>query len=222
MDVSELQTRLATAQERLKKAIKAMAPKHKGGEWEELKLAHANQLSIERELAAAKGDEYAVPLDFPVKWDVGAPLPHLIANDYKTFLIFLVHAPDPNWDGTYVTVRDPHGGTQEQLALVEFVRCASVKMGTPNDEVLSGHPLHGKGLNEYTAQLVENSKWLRELEAINKVHPGYKAERWLKLKHYIFWFHDSSFECVAESFKVEVHQDSLSGLYAKVGKMLFG
>ena len=68
------------------------------------------------------------------------------------------------------------------------------------------HPLNGKGSAPYTAQRVVNSRWIKELEAINSVHHGYRPEMWRELNHYIFWFHDSTFECVAQSFKVEVHR----------------
>ncbi len=140
--------------------------------------------------------------DFPVKWDVGAPLPHVIADEHRTFIIFYVREIDPNWDGTYVTVKNPADGCVESLALVEFKRCASFRMGTPNDEVLEGHPLSGRGLDSYTAQVVQNSRWINELETINKVHSGYREDRWRELTHYILWFHDSTFECIAESYKV--------------------
>ncbi len=82
LNIREIQKKLCTAQERLERAIKALAPKHKGGEWEEFRAACGTVLVLERELASAKGEQYAVPLDFPVKWCVGAPLPHLIANDH--------------------------------------------------------------------------------------------------------------------------------------------
>ena len=80
----ELEKQLAKAQERLDRAMKALAPKHKGGEMEEYRAAHAELLRLEREVASAKGEEHAVPLGFPVQWDIGAPLPHLLVNDYRT------------------------------------------------------------------------------------------------------------------------------------------
>src|SRR5947209_3670485 len=76
-------------------------------------------LRLERELAAAKGEEHAIPLDFPVQWDAGAPLPHLLRNDYRCFLTFYVREDDPDWDGTYVHVKDPGSPDVESLALVE-------------------------------------------------------------------------------------------------------
>ena len=198
----------------------ALAPEHKGGEWEECLAASEAVLGLERELAAAKGEEHAVPLDFPVLWDTGAPLPHVIQNDYKTFLTFYVREADPNWDGSYVTVKDPGDGSVETLALVEFFGCSSAKLGSPNDEVFEGHPLNGKGLDGYTAQRVVNSRWLAELEAVNSVHRCYDPARWRNLNHYVFWFHDSTFECVAESFKVEVFRESMAEMLARVCQRL--
>ena len=98
--------------------------------------AHATLMSAERELSAAKSEQYAVPLDFPVKWDAGVPLPHLFVNDYRTYLTFYVAEPDPNWDGRHVKVKDPGSGLTELLALVEFKRCRCARLGVPNDEVL--------------------------------------------------------------------------------------
>ena len=102
------------------------------------------------------------------------------------------------------------------MALVEFERCGSKKLGSPNEEVFHGHPLYGKGLDGYTAQIVRNSKWLAELEGINQVHERYDSDRWRKLKHFVFWFHDSTFECIAEDYKVEVFHETLAQILARV------
>jgi hypothetical protein len=203
MSISELETALQKALERQEKALKALAPKHKGGEQEEYSSAFEAVLQAERALAAAKGEEYAVAIDFPVSWCTGAPLPHLLQSDNRTFLVFFLPNTDPDWDGSWVNVRNPNSPVAEKLAVVEFERCACTKMGTPNDEVFHGHPLHGKGLAGYRALAVENSSWLKELEAINAVHSCYDPKSWRELKHYILPFHDSTFECVARSFKVE-------------------
>jgi hypothetical protein len=137
-------------------------------------------------------EEFAETIEFPVKWDIGAPMPHLLTNGYRTFLVF------------YLKDDYSEGDRTELVALVQFLRCVSVKLGDPNDEVLHGHPLYGKGLEPYSAQIVRNSTWVKELETINKVHSQYKPEFWSELNHYIFWFHDQTFECVAKSYEVEV------------------
>jgi hypothetical protein len=218
--IAELETALREAQARQSRAIAALAPKHRGGEMEEFRAARTAVLQAERNLAAAKGEEYVVPIEFPVCWDTGAPLPYLLQNDYRTFLAFFLREVDPNWDGTYVTVRNPNSSLSEKLALVEFERCICTKMGTPNDEVLHGHPLHGKGLAGYEAMAVENSTWLKALERTNAVHGAYNPESWRRLKHYILPFHDSTFECVARGFKVEVFEMPLSDLLSDICKRL--
>jgi len=56
--------------------------------------------------------------------------------------------------------------------------------------VFHGHPLNGKGLEGYSPLRVKNSLWIKELEAINSIHSGYRPESWRSLNHYIFGFHD--------------------------------
>ena len=68
-DIHELERQLKKAEERHQRAMKALAPKHKGGEWEEYWAANREVLRLERLLAAAKGEEYAELCDFPLKWD---------------------------------------------------------------------------------------------------------------------------------------------------------
>src|SRR5215471_9381435 len=149
--VAEIQRALAAAQERRARAMQAR-------DFEQFGAAQAALLSAERALAAALNEPHAMPIEFPVQWDGGAPLPHLLQNDNRSFLAFvLADAERPN-----------------SLGIVEFKRCICTKMGTPNDEAFHGHPLNGKGLQLYRALEVKNSPWIRELEAINSVHRAYK------------------------------------------------
>jgi hypothetical protein len=221
VSIPELQCALAAAQMRFERATRARAPKHKGGELEEFAEAHEAVLAAERALAAAQNEPYAVPIAFPVQWDTGAPLPYLLQNDYRTFLVFFLRDVDPAWDGTYVGVRRAGSPDPSNLAVVEFKHCVCTKMGTPNDEVFHGHPLNGKGLQAYRALQVKNSSWIKELEAINSVHRGYRPDSWSSLKHYIFGFHDSTFECVASSFAVEARAMTLPETLAEIcGKLV--
>jgi len=200
--VSERELRLAleTAKKRLARATKAIAPKHKGGEMAEFDAAYEAMLAAERLLAAELGEPHAVPLEFPVQWAIGTPVPHLITTDNQTFLLFLLRDAQLQRDGFYAALENPDA---EHVATVEFKGCVSAKMGAPNDEVFQGHPLHGKGLVVYRPLRVLNSTWIRELEAINSVHSQFTADRWNTLNHYIFGFHDCTFECVAQSFVVQ-------------------
>jgi anti-anti-sigma factor len=193
---------LQAAREELSVAAAALAPKHKGGEQERFRAAHDHCISLERELARATGDECAVEIEWPVQWDVGAPLPHVVSSGSRTYLIYLVSEPDPNWDGSYVTMIDPTFSEKRSIAVVEFESCLVYKFGAPNDEALAGHPLHGRGLVGYRAHTVERSRWIGEHEKINSVHPLHKPG-WEKLfTHYVLAFHDETFECIARNHYV--------------------
>jgi hypothetical protein len=217
---TNLEKQLAKANDRLKAAIAAIAPKHKGGEMEEFQAAHQAVLQAERDLADSKGEPHAVPFNFPVKWDIGAPSPFLLCSEHRAFLTFYVSERDANWDGTYVKVIDPASTNTASLCLVTFNGYASAKFGHPNDEVLSGHPLAKRGLEGYTAQIVKNSPWLREVAKTNSVHRGDRPESWAALNHYVFWFHDSTFECLAKSYEVELTSESMPDLLNRVRTML--
>jgi hypothetical protein len=211
-DLGDISRRLEIARDRRSRASRKLAAQAPRSVWDEYEAAANEVLRLERLQAVAKGEEYAEPIDFPVKWDTGAPMPHLFVTDNRALLAFLLSEPDPEWDGTNPRERSPAEKEPLPLALVEFEWCLSAKLGGPNDEVFSGHPLAGRGLAAYTAQRVVNSRWLEELDTINSVHPRYSQETWRDLQHYIFWFHDTTFECLAESFKVEVHRIRMSDL----------
>ncbi len=137
-NIHELERSLQVAVERLQRVISALAPKHKAGEWEEYHAANQEVLLLERQLAAATGEEFAEPCGFPLKCDAGAPMPHLMVNDNRALLAFLLSEPDPAWDGSYVTIKSPADDRPEALGLVEFDHCISARLGAPNDEVFEG------------------------------------------------------------------------------------
>jgi hypothetical protein len=140
---------------------------------------------------------------------IGAPLPIVLSCEHITVIAFYLNDTSDGWDGVSVRVitSDTAG---EPLAIVRFSICYSSTFGPPNDEAFSGHPLASRGLKPYGAFVIENSSWIRGLERMNAVHPYHKPERFWTRKHYIFTFHDSTFECVADGYSVEVHESSLS------------
>lgn len=142
---------------------------------------------------------------------VGAPLPILLSDEHKILLAYIVQDTPSDWDGTSVRVVDP-STSGEPLALVEFNSYSSFMFGAPNDEAFEGHPLANRGLHSYGAFQIENSSWIRQLEMMNAVHPFHKSERFKRLKHFVFAFHDSTFECVAEECTVSQHEGSLENL----------
>lgn len=188
--------RLSAAQERVK---------HLGGGGGDLKSWRAalDELhQAERELAAEGGKQHAVVIDIGGAWDVGAPMPHLLAGPSSTFIVCYARDVDPDWHGTYVTMRSPADEDMSPLLLIEITRCYDVRMGGPNDEAINGHPLHGQGLSGYQAHEVVNSDWLEHVIRVNSVHPHHSDERFRQLHHYLLPFHDEMVEALGQSIQV--------------------
>jgi hypothetical protein len=109
----------------------------------------------------------------------GAPMPQLLANDVSLVLAYEMA---------------PSG---QECAVVKFVFPYAHYFGPPNDEAPRGHPLAQRGLKPYGIFEVRNSSWIGALERINKVNARHSARRFEALRHFIFTFHDKTFECVA-------------------------
>jgi len=196
----EAERHLDRARTRVRELSAAIHAAHGSGDWDGLRAAQQDVLAAEREVARIAGDEYAEELDFELRWDTGAPLPHVVANGHRTFLLFYLPNRDPDWDGTWVRVVDPAAPQPHPLGVVEFHRVHAVTLGGPNDEALDGHPLSGKGLRAYAAHRVVNSRWIADAERVNSVHPQHRGGWHGRLHHYVFCFHDETFECLAGSF----------------------
>lgn len=138
---------------------------------------------------------------------VGAPMPIILSDEHRVLLAYVIEErPDVSLESLQ------SGG--EDFALIEFHRCRSFMFGSPNDEAFSGHPLAARGLRPYACFQVEDSSWIRQLERMNSVHPSHDPARFARYKHYVFAFHDSTFECVAEDFKVTEHSGTWESLLA--------
>lgn len=186
-------------------------------------LLFKQKRKLQRELLLEKGEETAVLLDYPFLWDTGAPLPRVISNGYKTFLMYYIGENDPAWKAQAQTheINDLKTGHDDIIALVEFNHCYCYRFGGINEEVISGHPLFEHGLEAYAAHIIENSKWIQEQSKINAVHKNYSQALWDKRKHYVFTFHDEIFECIADGYKVEVFKGKMKTVYDEATKRLF-
>jgi hypothetical protein len=190
-DLKILRQAVEVASARLDEAARRLAPKQVGGEIEAYEAAFQDLMFAERNLAEAEGRPYAVLQDCPLQWDVGAPLPTLLQSDNQTFLFFLLARND------------------EGAGVLEFDRCLSTTFGSPGDETFEGHLLHGSGFEPYRAMRVVNSPWIEQLAQIDSVHPRHDPDSYAEAHHFIFPFHDSTFECVARSFTASKVDDPL-------------
>jgi len=80
------------------------------------------------------------------------------------------------------------------LIRIDISGYASVRMGSPNDDALHGHPLHGRGLVPYEAHEVHNSAWLEEHIRVNSAHPAHRDASWRQQRHILLAFHDEMVE----------------------------
>lgn len=141
--------------------------------------------------------------------DTGAPLPMILCDEHHLLISNFVSEPDPKWDGSYTTMVSPESDGMA-IACVRFKWPSAHMFGPPNDEAFSGHPLAARGLQPYAVFEVHDSSWIRKLERMNSVHRSHNRERFLEgRRHFVFAFHDSTFECVADGFEVEMLRGSM-------------
>jgi hypothetical protein len=160
-----------------------------------------------------------IPIKEIPQSSIGAPIPVVFSDEFVTVVAFYLEDISDDWDGTSVRIvsKETEG---EPLALVKFSICYASMFGPPNDEAFGGHPLSKLGLEPYGAFLIENSSWIRGLEQMNSVHPCHRPERFRALKHYVLSFHDSTFECVADDYTVELHESSLKKILPRMIELL--
>lgn len=166
-----------------------------GGDSPRARAQRQRQLGLERSTASELGLPYAQPVDLGVKWDADTPRPVLLSS-LRTFVVFYLSVYDPVTGRTNPRIRDPRA--DHGIGVVEFKRMTSIKIGSPNDEVVRGHPLWGSGLEFYSAHEVENSSWITELMEVDRAHERFDESLWSGRRHFLLTFHDETLECVAK------------------------
>jgi len=115
-------------------------------------------------------------------------MPVLLADDF-TLLLCYEMAPD-----------------NAELAAITFMHPVAHYLGPPNDEAIEGHPLASRGLTAYGIFEVLSSSWIRSLDDMNRVHPLHNPKRFSTLRHFVFTFHDATFEIIADGIDaVKIH-----------------
>jgi hypothetical protein len=148
------------------------------------------------------GDE-VIELKTAPQSSVGAPNPMVLAGERDVFLAYFTEGKSCGGGGSVSVVDINTDG--ESVAVVRFRHCWAHMFGPPNDAAFAGHPLADRGLTPYGVFEIRESSWVRKLERMNAVHQYHDKHRFMRdKKHFVFSFHDATFECVAESFTVEV------------------
>jgi len=80
--------------------------------------------------------------------------------------------------------------------------------------LLGGHPLWGRGLGFYSIHEVLNPTWLAHVDAQNlKAFPDHAG---YELRHFVFTFHDSTFECLAADLTLTLSTQPTTTLLANL------
>ncbi|HEY1174238.1 MAG TPA: hypothetical protein VGH19_22925 [Verrucomicrobiae bacterium] len=195
--ISDLEQQLAQARRHTEKA------QLERFSWKELTAAFEALASAQRALAAAKGMPYAVPYDIGFKPEAAVPDPIIFQSEDAIMLAFCAVKEMP--DG----MRADAG-----FGIIDFKGCMATKFGYPNDEALPGHPLYEWGLSAYDVFEVINSKWVKEMAEQNKV--VFPEHTMSPRRHFIFTFHDTTFECVTR----ELHASLSTKSYPEISEEL--
>jgi hypothetical protein len=100
-------------------------------------------------------------------------------------------------------------------AVVEFKRCIVSRFGYPNDEVRWGIPYYkdaSHGIYE-----VQNSSWIKEIVRLNRYRFPNTKDDYVR-RHFVFAFHDSTFECLADDFSLEVVDEPYEVVFARISR----
>lgn len=137
---------------------------------------------------------------------IGAPCPLLVADGSHLRLAYYLQDDrlDVDWESAPVRPPSRPGTSEDLCGLVTIEHPYAHMFGPPNDEAFSGHPLAARGLEPYSVFEVDGSSWLRSLARMNSVHPYHKDAHFSAYKHFVFSFHDETFECIAEGFTIEL------------------
>ena len=158
------------------------------------------------------GDDRVEELKSVPESCAGAPMPFVIADEHHVLLAYLTSQPAPNRDGTVTN-------TESVVAIVTFARPSLHMFGPPNDEAYGGHPLAKHGLRAHSASEVHSSSWRQRRIEMNRVHYRHSDAIYDGLRHFIFAFHDSTFECLAHDFDVALFSGSMQRAVAHMASL---
>jgi len=145
--------------------------------------------------------ERIVKLDVGCRPEAAVSGPVLLQTDDATFLTF--NAVRETADGTYADA-----GT----AIIEFKACSATKFGYPNDEAWIAIP-RTKNL-DYGVYEVLDSAWKSEISQLNR-YAFPETKEWGG-RHFLILFHDSSFECVAQDYEIEITHELYEDIWTRV------
>ena len=154
-----------------------------------------------------------VELDLGVRPEASGAV--CLQTERATFLTFNAVRPTGR-QSQYGEFMDDAG-----TAVVEFKLCLVSRFGYPNDEARWGIPQY-KDLS-YGIYEIKHSSWVEEIIRLNKFRFANTSEGWIRKKrHFLFTFHDDTFECLADDLKLEVVNEPYDITFQRIRSYAFG
>ncbi len=217
--IADLQKQLEEAQKQ-----KTQALLEKSGEYFSTSEKYA---SVYLKLAKACMDEFVKNRDFPIE----------IIGDENT--LYLFHHKNK----VYITFRL----RDEKIATIKFSQCMLSELRYSSGLTIDGQPVNIFDTSPSPIEIVEDSLWLKEIEDIYKSRDNYNQEFWQTQNHYIVRFLSEIgsglrvseaafkthlfhswigklpmiFDCIAQSFEVEIHQENMNNILTKISEQIF-
>ena len=103
--------------------------------------------------------------------------------------------------------------------VVEFKRCLVSRFGYPNDEARFGIPQYKQ--ESYGIYEVRNSTWIKDIVRMNRYQFPNTKDNYVA-KHYLFTFHDSTFECLADDLILAVVDEPYHVTFERLRRRVLG
>jgi hypothetical protein len=153
----------------------------------------------------SKEPEKIVTFDIGCLPEAAVSGPLFIQTERSAFLLF-------NAVREVSETRRDEAGT----AVVELPGCLVTRLGYPNDEGHHESPFYND--LAYGVYEVINSIWVRQLRDYRKTRfPNPNPDWWgLEGRHFVFTFHDSTFECISGAPKATATTEPRTSVHRKL------
>jgi hypothetical protein len=141
-------------------------------------------------------EDEIVELDLGVRPEAAVSGALCLQTEGVTFLTFNAMRPTDRMSPYGIPYVEDAG-----TAVVEFKRCLVSRFGYPNDESRRGIPQYKDA--PYGIYEVRNSSWIKEVVRLNRHRFPETKDDYVR-KHFLFTFHDDTFECLADDLTLEV------------------
>jgi hypothetical protein len=132
-----------------------------------------------------------IELEVPINIDPGGTMPEINADELSLSVSFYL------LDGN------------NERGQLNFNSVSQFTFGYPNEEAINGHRYFSLGLLPFMFVEVIGSEVIQGIIELNRVHPYHKDEMFSRHRHFVFPFHDSTLEVIAQSYNFEkVNQKS--------------